>query len=250
MGFEDISSRFKGVKKEAKTKEAPGPVDFAESYRIRAKMVGVLIRDARISANRTPADCAAQLRVEPTQIERWEYGEGVPSLPQIEVLADYLDVPVSHFWGMDTLTDDDAVARGDTRLEYMALRDRMIGALLRQAREEAGLDLAAVSQKIQIPVETLTRYELGEIAIPMHELSVLASTVNRNISYFLETSSHIGQVLAAKQEWQHFNDLPEEVRKFAADPLNLGFIEIAIMFSQMPTEKLRRVAESMLEITM
>jgi len=40
------------------------------------------------------------------------------------------------------------------------------------------------------------------------------------------------------------------VRRFAANPLNAGFIEFAIMLSQMPTAKLRSMAESMLEITM
>jgi hypothetical protein len=57
-------------------------------------------------------------------------------------------------------------------------------------------------------------------------------------------------LLTMREEWQHFSQLPEDIRKFAADPLNLGFLEIAIMFREMPTDKLRRVAESMLDITM
>jgi hypothetical protein len=40
------------------------------------------------------------------------------------------------------------------------------------------------------------------------------------------------------------------VRRFAANPLNVGFMELAMMLSQMPTEKLRNMGESILNITM
>jgi hypothetical protein len=53
-----------------------------------------------------------------------------------------------------------------------------------------------------------------------------------------------------REMWKHFSNLPDEVRQFAANPLNVGFIEIAIMFSQMPAERLRRVGESVLNISM
>ncbi|MBZ0297659.1 MAG: helix-turn-helix domain-containing protein [Anaerolineae bacterium] len=249
MDFKDISSRLKANREQTSTSE-PREMDYEESYRIRGKMIGVLLRDARTNAGRSIEDCARVVRVEPEQIEAWEYGDRVPSLPQLEILAYYLDVPVSHFWSMETLGGDQHSSPRDAQREYMALRDRMIGVLLRQAREDQNLTLEAVSETSHIPVDVLTSYELGELSLPMHELSVLAGLVRKNTNYFLESSGHIGHLLAVREEWSHFTDLPEEIRQFAADPLNLGFIEIAIMFKQMPTDKLRRIAESMLEITM
>ena len=56
--------------------------------------------------------------------------------------------------------------------------------------------------------------------------------------------------LALREEWQHFAEMPEELRRFAANPLHVGFIEIAMQLSQMPTDRLRRVGESILNITM
>lgn len=251
MDFKDVSSKFKQAKQgQASASAQPKPVDVAESYRIRAKMVGVLLRDARLNADRSLEDCARLLRVTPQQIEVWEYGEGVPSLPQLELLANYLDVPVSHFWSTETLAGSGDHAHQDIQKEYLALRDRMVGALLRQAREEHDMSLEALSEASHLPVDQITRYELGELPIPIHELSVLASSVNHNMGYFLESSSFIGQLLAARQEWKDFADMPEDVRRFAANPLNAGFIEFAVMLSQMPTDKLRQMAESMLEITM
>ncbi len=246
--FKDLSARFKGASASKEAPAAPRAMDFDESYRIRAKMVGVLLRDARVKAVRSLDDCGRLLRVSPEQIEAWEFGDSVPSLPQLEILAYYLDVPVSHFWGIETLEGDThgTSAQG----EYMALRDRMIGALLRQAREENEVSLDDLSQQTGLPVDQITRYELGEMPLPMHELSVLASGVKKNVSYFLESSSHIGQWLELKEKWKHFYNLPDDLREFAANPLNVGFIEIARVFSQMPTDKLRTIGESVLNITM
>ena len=243
--FKEISARFK----QASDDEPPHAVDHAESFRIRAKMVGLLLMDARAKAGRSLDDCASLLRVSTDQVERWEFGEEAPSLPQLELLSYFLNVPVSHFWGVDTLqatADDLTSAQG----EYLSLRDRMIGALLRIAREEVSMSLEALSAETGVSVEQINAYELGELPAPMHELTVLSNAVRKNVSYFLESGSHLGDWLAMREEWKDFTHLPPDLRKFAANPLNVGFLEIAILFSQMPADKLRRVGESVLNISM
>ena len=248
MDFKDISDRMKKARG-ADAKSQQKAFDPDEAYRIRGKMLGVLLRDARMNAARTVEDCARMLKVTVAQFEAWEFGDTVPSLPQLEMLAYYLDVPVSHFWGMETLQSE-RNRDVDVQQEYMNLRSRMIGALLRQARDEAKLSLEALSEETALPAEKIARYELGEAHLPAHELISLASALKKNMDYFLESDSHVGELLATREEWKHFADLPEDLRQFAANPLNLGFIEIALMLSQMPTEKLRRVGESVLNITM
>jgi transcriptional regulator with XRE-family HTH domain len=248
MSFDNVSARFKAARQDESEATDQKAFDHQESYRLRGKMVGVLLRDARVHASRTVQDCARLLRVDPGLVEAWEYGDAVPSLPQLELLAYYLDVPVSHFWGMETLTGTRRT-RLDTHQEFMNLRQRMIGALLRQGREELGISGADLAAQTHLPLESIQQYELGELPVPMHELSVLSSALNKNIPYFLETSSQIGELLATRENWKHFNDLPEDLRQFAANPINIGFIEIALMFSQMPIDKLKRIATSMLDIT-
>lgn len=250
MTMKDVAAKMKAAKEKQQTAKEDGrkSFDFAESMRLRGKMLGVLMRDARTSAHRSVEDCARLLRVSMSQIEAWEYGDSIPSLPQLELLAYYLDVPVSHFWGLETY-EATRKARTEAQQEYVELRQRMIGALVRQAREEGNMTLEAVSEAALIPVETLEMYELGQQPIPVPELSILASALDKNISYFLETGGQIGDLLATREAWKHFNDLPEDLRAFAANPLNIGFIEIALAFSQMPNDKLRRVATSMLDIT-
>jgi transcriptional regulator with XRE-family HTH domain len=179
----------------------------------------------------------------------WEYGEGVPSLPQLEILAFYLGVPVSHFWSQNTLREE---YEGERRSEkdYMQLRTRMVGVLLRQAREEAGMTVEELAEDARLAAEDIKQYEMGDKTIPMHELTVMARSVNKTMDYFLDSSGMIGELLATREEWKHFSELPDDVRAFAANPVNIGFIEIAIMLSQMPTEKLRRVGSSIVDITM
>lgn len=250
MDFKNASARFKSKQANAQSGEAgkPRQHDFAESYRIRARMIGVLIHDARLNAERSIEECADLLRVTKEEMQAWEYGDSTPSLPQIELLAFYLGVPVSHFWGTDTL-EAKYGRHSDIQSEYVALRTRMIGAMMRQAREDLGLTLETMSTESAIPADLLAQYEIGELPVPMHELSVLSGILKKNTSYFLETSGYIGEWLQMREEWKHFLELPDEKRQFAANPRNIGFIEIAIMFSKMPVEDLRQVGASILDIT-
>jgi transcriptional regulator with XRE-family HTH domain len=248
MDFKDLAERMKQARKPEGGGEDK-PYDFAESYRIRSKMLGVLIADARNDALRSVEDCASLLNIAPESFQAWEFGEEVPTLPQLELLAYYLDVPVSHFWGRKTL-ESDRTEKVSAQGEYIALRDRMIGAMLRQAREAHNVTLESAAEQSGMSTEILEQYELGAMPIPMHELSVLSNIVNKNMDYFLESSSYVGELLQIREEWKHFSDLEQEVREFAANPLNIGFIKIAITFSQMPVDQLRKAAEGMLEIAM
>lgn len=249
MSFEDFAAKMKARKGADDGSAEDKPYDFAESYRIRAKMLGVLMRDARENAARTVEDCARLLNVTPELIMQWEFGDQVPSLPQLELLAYYLDVPVSHFWGTETLkpsVGDD----GNLQPEYISLRNRMVGGMLRQAREEAGLSLEQLAELSGIDAARIGQYESGELAPPVHELSVLASGVDKNLNEFQESTGQIGELLAMREAWQHFANLPDDVREFAANPVNIGFIHIAVMLSKMPSDRLRQVGASILDITM
>lgn len=250
MNLKDFGSRFKKAKgtDNAPASDPAKVFDPVESMRLRAKMLGVLMRDARQSAQRSAEDVARYLRIDVATVDAWELGEAVPALPHLELLAYFLDVPVSHFWGVRTL-EASRNGRNTAQGEFVVLRNRMIGALIRQVREERGLSLAQLAERTDLDPAVLNQYELGEWAMPMNELSVVASVLERNLSYFLETASQIGDLLATRESWKHFNELPDELRAFAANPQNIGFIEIALAFSRMPSEKLKSIAVSMLDIT-
>jgi len=112
----------------------------------RAKILGVLIQDARSHAGRSIEDCATVLNVSPEEFRKAESGEYVVSLPQLEVLAIYLNVPMAHFWGTHTLEESEKQQFSD----LLALRHKIIGGLLRQARLEAGRSVEDLAEQIGV----------------------------------------------------------------------------------------------------
>lgn len=217
------------------------------SHQLRGKILGVLIRDARIAASRTIDDCAQHLHITPETFEAWEYGDEVPSLPHLELLAYYLNIPVSHFWS-ETLRSQ-AAQSANIEDEYIALRNRMIGALLRSSRNHHNISIEDLSITTKINAQLIRQYEYGEIAIPMNQLTVIAEALNQSLDYFLERHSYIGELLAMYAEWQKFIDLDDDTRQFALEGTNSNFIKLAMLFSTIQRETLHDIAESILDIT-
>lgn len=247
----DTANRLKqvtGQPQPAPTSDANNNID--QYFILRARMLGVLIRDARMKASRLEADCAHVVGVSPETFINWEFGDESPTLPQLELLANFLHIPISHFWSQKTLVNDSNTSATQTQHTYFEIRDRMIGLMLRQAREQANLSVDELAHESGVDAQIIAQYELGELPIPMHHLNALANEVNKNISYFLDYSGQVGELLAMQEQWKHFAQFPEDVRAFAANPVNIGFIEIAVMLSKMPTDKLRSVGASIVDITM
>lgn len=70
---------------------------------LRTRKLGVLILDARLATRRSVKECAEALGVSPETFTSYENGETAPSLPQLEALAYFLDLPLEHFWGNESL---------------------------------------------------------------------------------------------------------------------------------------------------
>jgi transcriptional regulator with XRE-family HTH domain len=81
-------------------------MDAKTRISIRAKTLGALIQDARLSARMSIRECAEALGTSDGSFRSYENGTKSPSLPELEVLSYFLDVPISHFWGTDTLSDN------------------------------------------------------------------------------------------------------------------------------------------------
>ncbi|MBN2304050.1 MAG: transcriptional regulator [Anaerolineae bacterium] len=245
--FSDIASKIRSKRTDQAADEKPR--NFEELYLLRARILGVLIRDARQAVDLTPAACAKQIDVPLATLNAWELGQKMPSLPQLELLSYTLNVPISHFWGTETLLLQDQHGGVNTG-EYVALRTRLIGALLRQARQNANLTEEALAAEAGIAPGHITAYELGQRPIPTPILVSLASACRVNLSYFLENGNRIGTFLLLQEDLKHFSDLPEEVRRFVSAPVNQPFIELAMKIAQLGSDELRTIATSILDITL
>lgn len=217
---------------------------------IRSKKLGVLIQNARQVNNTLAPTCAQAMGIPLAQYEAYERGELSPSLPELEALAYFLKIPLDYFWGRDIsgIPISEAPVPDSSRL--MALRDRFIGASIRRSRLEAGLTIEDLSEKVGIPPNQLQGYEFGTQPIPIPELEVIATALNRPLKEFQDNRGPIGTWIKQQRAVQNFAELSPELQDFISKPINRPYIELAYRLSEMSVEKLRAVAEGLLEITL
>ena len=217
---------------------------------IRTRKLGVLIRDAREIARKSLAETARAIGVSPALLRSYEEGRRSPSLPELEVLAYYLDLPIQHFWSSQTLSDDATRVKPLNLVQLSALRSRIIGVLLRQKRQQTSVSLKALAAETGIPQSRLKAYELAEKPIPLAELEAILSVIGGRVETFFDQNGPIGKWMNEQQSITEFLQLPPELRAFVCMPVNRPYLELARNLSQLSTDKLRSVAEGLLDITL
>lgn len=217
---------------------------------IRSKKLGVLIRDSRLSRNKTMDECAAAVGVSVDTFEIYELGEQSPSLPEVELLAFYLNQPFEHFMGTTALQEGDSAENKIDPIRFVGIRQRMIGAQIKKTRLEANQTLESVAERAGMSPEVLETYEIGEQPIPMPVLETLVISLNNNIREYQDQHSQIGKWFIQQRALKDFTDLPTELQNFVCKPVNRPYLEIAQRLSEISVDRLRTVGEVLLEITL
>ncbi len=194
---------------------------------LRARIIGVLLRKVRLAADCAPEECAAFLQVTPEQFEAWETGEEAPSLPELELLASFLQ-------GAPTPR---------RQSDYLLLRQRIIGVLIQKARLNSDADLAQAT----IPPDRLSAYELGEHSAPMADLCALAQVLGLDLSAFLEAGI-TERPFVMPSAAQPVDDGATALTDFATDRQNAAFIRLAMAFRHIRADDLHRIADALLAI--
>jgi transcriptional regulator with XRE-family HTH domain len=219
-----------------------------EAATIRKKILGVLLRNARIRAGMTIKDAAQVTGFPSSAVSDYEYGRRDISLPQLEVLAYTYRVPITYFWSDDPIPDDED--RDLPAEKAVELRRRIIGVLLRQARMEAGYSQKDLAKVIECPDSRISSYEFGRTDIPLSELEKLANYLDVPLAYFLDEGVRpSGNQIAGMDELERLSQLPEDVRTFMLEPGNLLYVRVAMQLSKLSADEIRNVAEGLLEIT-
>jgi len=216
---------------------------------LRAKKLGILIRDARLASRRSIKECADAIDVTSGTFKAYEEGRKAPSLPELETLVYFLELPIDHFWSNESISGVPAPIEALDLPRLTSLRHRMIGALLRQERMNASLSMKSVAEQSGISSRRLKTYELGERPIPLPELEVLLKILGGRIETFFDQGGPIGQWMTQQKAISQFLELPPELQNFVSQPINKPYLELARKLSDMSTDKLRSVAEDLLDIT-
>jgi transcriptional regulator with XRE-family HTH domain len=224
-------------------------MDMQAQITIRAKKLGILIRDARIASRRSIKECASAINVTNGVFKAYEEGRKAPSLPELETLVYYFELPIDHFWSNESISDAPSRIDELNLPRLTELRHRMIGAFLRQERMNASLSMKSVAEQTGISTGRLKRYEMGERPIPLPELEVILKVLGGRVETFFDQGGPIGQWMTQQRAMQQFLDMPVELQNFVCQPVNRPYLDLARKLSEMSTDKLRSVAEDLLDIT-
>jgi transcriptional regulator with XRE-family HTH domain len=216
---------------------------------IRAKKLGLLIRDAQQKSGKSLEECAQAMGITIDELAAMESGERPPTLPELEILAYFLEIPLEHFWANEVLKTD-VDEKSFNPEEIKQIRQNNIGKLIRKARIEAMLSEEQLAQQSGISVETLQLYEVGELPVPLPELEILAQALNHSITQFEDQESLVGSWFSEQRNLSEFLELPVELKEFIGKPINRPYIELAVKISELKVERLRALAEGLLEITL
>lgn len=219
-----------------------------EIIQLRNRILGILIHQARERARRSRKECATALGISTGRFAAYEEGEKPISLPELELLARYLEYPLRDFRKSEVPTQEAMTQLPDPML-FLPLGHRLVGARLRQARLERDLQQQDLADLLGCSPAIISAYEYGERPMPMAELEVVARALGVTLDFFMDSQNEVGAWHRLQEEFERFRELPAEIREFVLRPINQSYLDLAIKLSQMPAGSLRQIAEGLLEIT-
>jgi transcriptional regulator with XRE-family HTH domain len=157
-------------------------VGETEKQAIRRKVTGVLVRHARLRAGRSQTELAAALHVSRHRYGQYELGQHELALPQLEAIAAQCGVPLGFFFDDNAPVEDDGFEAPSQVVPR--LRRKIVGALLREARQCAGKTQKECAAAAHVTPRLIGQYENGDKDVPPSELEALAEFLGMPVSHF------------------------------------------------------------------
>jgi transcriptional regulator with XRE-family HTH domain len=217
---------------------------------IQSKRLGLLLKDARLTSGKSLKQCADAMDATPHRLKSFESGVLTPSLPELEAFAFYLGVKINHFFGNQFISDETEQDDLPTTVEqFKSLRQRVIATHLKLSRMESGITFKELSQRTGISSGRLKKFENGETSIPLFDMLMISNALKIPLADLFVQSGKVGKWRKQQEMMDQFVMLPEEIQQFVSLPVNRPYVELAIKLSNLSADKLRSVAEGLLEIT-
>jgi len=225
-------------------------MEASQPIAIRNKIVGILVKQARLRAGKSRRECAEFLGISPHQFATYEQGRQGFSLPQLEALAYLLEVPLSSLWDENHALPAAKVQEPVPMAAMIQLRTRILAVRFRQCRHSAGLSQQQMADLLGCTGYRIFQYEAGRREIPIAELEVAAEQCGESLADLCdEELVPLGRAELQRQLEARLNDLPADLRDFVLKPTNTLYLRIAMLLSTMKADSLRQIAETLLDIT-
>jgi transcriptional regulator with XRE-family HTH domain len=217
---------------------------------IRNKIIGTLVRRARLEAGKTQRDCAEVLGCSPSTFSYCERGQKGLALPELEALAYFLDLPLQALLDSGQTLAQEQEEEPLPLSQLMQLRQKILAVQFRKCREDAGLSQEQMADLLDISSYRVSQYEAADRQIPLAELEIAAGQCGRTLQDFLdEENLPMGRAERDRRMMARLGQLSPEVREFVLNPTNRLYLRIARLLSTMKTDSLREIAETLLDIT-
>ncbi|MCL7453877.1 MAG: helix-turn-helix transcriptional regulator [Anaerolineae bacterium] len=224
-------------------------MDARQTIAIRNRIVSILVKRARLEAAKTQQECADFLGCSPSMFSQYERGMRGLSLPQLEALAYFLDVPVESLLDPEHPYEQQEEEQMPMS-QIMELRQRILAVQLRKCREASGLTQQEMGEMLGCSAYMVSQYESGKSEIPLAELELAARQCGRTLDGFFDDDMvPLGPGVRQRQLVARLDELPPDVRDFVLKPTNSLYLRIALLLSDLKADNLRNIAETLLDIT-
>jgi transcriptional regulator with XRE-family HTH domain len=215
----------------------------------RAEQIGQRLFKLRENKRLRVGEVATVLGITPSRYKTYESGTQIPSLPEMEVLANLLSAPVSVLISYEEDSGITPAMDAFQAQKFMQLRQRIIATQLRKALDEADIPRKDIATALGISTKELSGYLAGRKSIPLALLEVLCRVAAIALQSFFGTHGLVGQQLSQSERIAGFRQLTPDLQNFIAQPINRPYVELANRLSTLPADKLRSIAEGLLDIT-
>ncbi len=211
-------------------------------------LVSELISKARQAAGKTTRECADALGIPIKRYTRLESSREIPSLPEVEMLAYFFELPPRVFLSAEEPEFGVPKASPEQIQQLILLRHRIISATLQLARANKKLSLKQLSDQTGIPAARIKRYELTALPIPLNELQALCASLEIQLDELMDQSSFAAEMQKLLQDKELYQALPREIKDFISDPANLPFLTLAMRLQQTGVENIEGLAQGLQQL--
>jgi len=219
------------------------------SFSSRARQIGRRLSGYRETKRLRISEVAALLGISPSRYKAYENGSQMPSLPELEVLAINLSIPITTLLSHDEQVAEVIAMAPIQTMKFMQLRQRIIATRLKKALEDAEIPRADIATALHIKPKELSNYLTGKKPIPIAMLDILCRIASITLQSLFGTHGSVGERLSQAERIAGYKLLPPELQDFIAQPINRPYVDLANRLSNLPVDKLRSIAEGLLDIT-
>lgn len=161
----------------------------SQLYMLRAKKLGIKLTLARQRMNLSLEDLAQKMGMQPDEVDQFEKGITPPSLPQIQVLASLLQMPIDDLVNTQVLEPIQQEISPEALPRYFEIRNKMLGIQVKKNRFQQNQSLEQLSALCEISPTDLELYESGAKPIPLPVMQKLSELLQ--LPYSVQRPSEI-----------------------------------------------------------